>query len=125
MRKILTQSNLKFQLKSWSLLFLLSGSLLWAYGGDKKTPPGTRRDNVKETLHGVEIVDPYRWLEDQQSSETRTWIDAQNKYTQSLIGDFPGRDKLKKRLTELMKIDVISIPIARNGRYFFTKRAAD
>jgi prolyl oligopeptidase len=39
-------------------------------------PPPTRRDNVREVLHGVEIVDPYRWLEDDESPETRAWIDA-------------------------------------------------
>ena len=43
-----------------------------------KAPPPTRRDDVREVLHGVEIVDPYRWLEDGSSPETRAWIDAQN-----------------------------------------------
>ncbi len=49
----------------------------WAGCGDgtTKTPPETRWDNVKEILHGVEIADPFRWLEDQQSRETREWID--------------------------------------------------
>ena len=44
-------------------------------------PPATRQDSVREVIHGVEIVDPYRWLEDQESPETRAWIDAQNTYT--------------------------------------------
>jgi hypothetical protein len=48
-------------------------------------PPPTRQDNVKETIHGVEIVDPYRWLEDQDSAETRNWVAAQNAYTHSLL----------------------------------------
>jgi len=50
-----------------------------------KAPPPTRTDNVKEVLHGVEIVDPYRWLEDQSSPETRAWIDAQNSYTKPFL----------------------------------------
>ena len=41
------------------------------------TLPFSRRDNVTETLHGLEVSDPYRWLEDQDSPETREWIDAQ------------------------------------------------
>ncbi len=90
-----------------------------------RAPPKTRTDNVKETLHGVEIVDPYRWLEDGKSPETRAWADAENEYTQSVIGSLPGRQQLKQRLRELMKIDTISTPTARNGRYFFSKRLAN
>ncbi len=88
-------------------------------------PPATRTDNVKETLHGVEVVDPYRWLEDQWSPETRAWIEAQNKYTDSVVGHLPGREGLEKRLGELLRVESIGVPRARAGRYFFSKRAAD
>jgi prolyl oligopeptidase len=88
-------------------------------------PPETRRDDVVEDIHGVEIVDHYRWLEDQDSPETRAWIEAQNAYTQSLLSSVPGRDKIKQQLTDLIRIDTISMPTARNGRYFFTRRLAD
>ncbi|MFQ5636785.1 MAG: prolyl oligopeptidase family protein [bacterium] len=115
----------KLPLSIFTVLFLFMVSYVWAVGTDQKKPPKTRIDNVTETLHGVDIVDPYRWLEDQKSPETREWIDAQNDYTLSLLGDFPGREQLKHRLTELMKIDVINTPSEYNGRYFFTKRAAD
>ena len=57
-------------------------------------PPPTRKDDVKETVQGVEIADPYRWLEDQKSPETRAWIDAQNAYTQSVLGALPGKEAL-------------------------------
>jgi len=90
-----------------------------------KCPPPTRTDNVKETIHGVEIADPYRWLEDQTSPETRAWIDAQNRCTEAALRRLPGREQIHKRLTELMKVDSIEVPIARNGRYFFLKRPAD
>ncbi|MFQ5603876.1 MAG: prolyl oligopeptidase family protein [bacterium] len=109
-------------------IFLIFTSLIaFVHAGetDKRKAPATRQDNVKEVLHGVEITDPYRWLEDQKSPETRAWIDAQNEYTMSLLKDFPGREKIKKRFTQLMKVDVINTPRERNGRYFFTKRAAD
>lgn len=88
-------------------------------------PPATRTDNVKETLHGVELTDPYRWLEDQNSPETRAWIDAQNEHTQSLIGRLPGREAVEKRLSELLKVDTIGTPIERGGKYFFSKRLAN
>jgi prolyl oligopeptidase len=88
-------------------------------------PPATRTDNVKETLHGVELTDPYRWLEDQNSPETRKWIDAENEYTQSLIGHLAGREAIEKRLNELLKVDTIGTPIERGGKYFFSKRLAN
>ena len=61
-------------------------------------PPPTRRNEVREVLHGVEIVDPYRWLEDDASPETRAWIDAQNAYTHGLLDERPGRDAIRKRI---------------------------
>jgi prolyl oligopeptidase len=90
-----------------------------------KSPPPTRRDNVVEIIHGVEIVDPYRWLEDQESPETRAWIDAQNEYSHSLLDGLPSRGAIQNRLGELMRIDRESAPIERNGRFFIWKKAAD
>jgi prolyl oligopeptidase len=87
--------------------------------------PKTRTDDVKERIQGVEIADPYRWLEDQQSPETRAWIDAQNKYTRAFLDAWPGRAALKQRLTELIKVETLWVPVERNGRYFFKRRAAD
>jgi prolyl oligopeptidase len=88
-------------------------------------PPATKTDNVKETLHGTELTDPYRWLEDQNSPETRAWIDTQNAYTQALIGHQPGREAIEKRLSELLKVDTVGMPSERGGRYFFSKRLAN
>lgn len=88
-------------------------------------PPATRADAVVDTLHGVSVPDPYRWLENQSAPETRAWIDAQNQYTQSLLGSYSGRDAINTRLTELLKIETIGTPSERGGRYFFSKRKAD
>jgi len=107
------------------IVLLVSGSAVWVKGGVLRKPPETRRDNVKEVIHGIEIVDPYRWLEDQVSDETRAWIDVQNEYAHSFIDPLPGREKLRQRLTELMKIDRIGMPLERNGRYFLSQRSAD
>jgi prolyl oligopeptidase len=88
-------------------------------------PPVTRTDNVKETLHGVEITDSYRWLEDKNSPETRAWIDAENQYTDALLGPQPGRDAIRQRLSQLLKVDQVTVPFAGGGRYVYTKRRAD
>src|SRR5215470_15162539 len=115
------------RLKSWmrcvALLTLLA---LIVPAQSHKSPPVARVDNVTETIHGVRISDPYRWLEEQNSPETRAWIDAENAYTQSVVDSLPGRDQIHQWIEKLLKIDTISAPRwVRAGRYFFSKRRAD
>lgn len=94
-------------------------------GGDDRTPPATKEDAVVEILHGVDVADPFRWLEDQESPETRAWIDAQIAYTHTRLADWPGRNALKDRVSTLLKIDAVGTPVACNGVYLFSKRLAD
>ena len=91
----------------------------------EKCPPPTRKDDTVETIHGVSVADPYRWLEDQNSPETRSWIDAQDRCTDAVLDSVPGRTQISKRLTELMKVDSFGLPMERNGSYFFMKRSSD
>ncbi|MFN2567100.1 MAG: prolyl oligopeptidase family protein [Gemmatimonadaceae bacterium] len=91
----------------------------------RPTVPESRRDSVVDSLHGVAIADPYRWLEEQDAPGTRAWIDRQNAYTDSVLGAIPGRERIERRLTELFRVDQVSVPFATGGRYFFSKRAAD
>ena len=100
-------------------------ALAQSAGAASAAPPVTRQGNVQETLHGVTVPDPYRWLEDQESAETRAWINQQNDYTHKLLDGLPGRERLEKRLSELKKVERIGSPIERNGRLFYRKRAAD
>ncbi|HKF42207.1 MAG TPA: prolyl oligopeptidase family serine peptidase [Thermoanaerobaculia bacterium] len=88
-------------------------------------PPKTKTDDVKDAYGSVQVADPYRWLEDQKAPETRAWIDEQNKYSESFLHSYPGRNALKQRVTELLKIDTIGVPSEHGGRYFFTRRLAD
>jgi prolyl oligopeptidase len=91
----------------------------------QQLPPAARIDNFHETFHGQELVDPYHWLEDSSSSETRKWIDAQNLYTHTLLNAPAVRQKISTRLTEMMYHDHIGAPLLRNGFYYFSKRGAD
>jgi len=91
----------------------------------QKQSPATRRDDVQEVLHGTTISDPYRWLEDQNSPETRAWITEQNNYTHSLLDSLPGRSALENRLAELKKIEGIHSPFERNGRFVYRRRKVD
>src|SRR5258706_5578564 len=87
--------------------------------------PKSKIQAVTDTIHGVSITDPYRWLEDQEGPGTRAWIDAQMSYTTGILSKLPQRERIQRRLTELMKIDTMGAPTVRNGRYFFNKRRAD
>ncbi|MDH5758035.1 MAG: prolyl oligopeptidase family serine peptidase [Gemmatimonadota bacterium] len=65
-------------------------------------PPETRVETVVDVIHGVEIADDYRWLEEQDAPETRAWIAAQNAYAETVVGESPLRDHIRTRLRELM-----------------------
>jgi prolyl oligopeptidase len=86
--------------------------------------PPTRTEETKDVFGGVSVADPYRWLEEQKSPETRAWIDAQNRYSEAVLHALPGRDALRRRLGELLKVDTVSSPTETGGRYFFYKRLA-
>ena len=107
-----------------AILLVATPSLLKAQEGGAKCPPPTRVEGTKDTYGTTVVADPYRWLEDQESKETRAWIDAQDKCTETALSKLPGRDAIAKRLTELYRIDSYGMPEVRNGRYFFTKRLA-
>ncbi len=80
--------------------------------------PPARRDDVVEALHGVEIPDPYRWLEDTDSPETRAWIEAQNQITQAWLSQVPGRDAIRDRLRHLTDHARAGAPWRRGDRWF-------
>src|ERR1700721_483148 len=86
-------------------------------------PPQTQAEPVTETLHGVEITDPYRWLEDQNSPRIRAWLAEQTAYTRVYLDAIPGREQIKERVRELMSFkEVISEPWNGGGRFFFLNR---
>jgi len=89
-----------------------------------KCPPVARVDSAKDTYGSTVVADPYRWLEDQNSPETRAWIDAEQKCTEAALSHLPGRAQLAKRLGELLHTDSFEAPVERGGRYFFRKRPA-
>lgn len=84
--------------------------------------PPTRQDNVVDDLHGLAVVDPYRWLEDGDSAETRTWVDAQNERTRDYLDALPLRDGIRARLDELFTTGSVGTPVLRGKRYFYQRR---
>ena len=109
-----------------SLAFSLACALLAtpAHGSALHYPP-TEVHAVRDTLHGEVIEDPYRWLEDRHSRETGEWIARQAAFTDSVLTTLPGRDAIRSRIEQLLKVDTQSVPEVRNDRYFFSRRGAD
>ena len=94
-------------------------------GIDVPPPPPTEVREVVDTLHGVDVPDPYRWLEDQEAPGTRAWIDAQNAYTDRVLNALPGRAELRALAASVLERETIGLPYERGGRYFHARRRAD
>jgi len=75
-----------------------------------------------DELHGERIPDPYRWLEDGESAETRAWTEAQNARTEAYLAASPERGAIRERLDELLSIGALSAPTPAHGRYFYQSR---
>ncbi len=108
-----------------SILFIFLIGMALGGASDKFVPPESKVAIVADTLHGHIIEDPYRWLEDQNSPATREWIDAQNRYTDSILGSLPQRERLKQRFSELIKTDYVSRPSQRGNRFFLYKKTGE
>lgn len=89
------------------------------------SPPKAHRQNIVDKIHGQKVVDPYRWLEDIKSEETKRWIALFDRYTRKILAKLPGRSVLENRLQELSYIDQISAPFRRGKRYFFSRQHVD
>jgi prolyl oligopeptidase len=87
--------------------------------------PATRTVDVSDTLHGVVVKDPYRWLEDGKDAEVQAWMKAQNDLTRAELKKLPERDAIAARLKELYYVDSVSAPRHRGDRFFYTRRHAD
>jgi prolyl oligopeptidase len=83
--------------------------------------PNTRKSDIVDDYHGIQISDPYRWLEDPDAEETKTWVEAQNTVTFGYLNEIPQRDRLKHRLTQLWDYEKYGIPFKKSSRYFYFK----
>lgn len=97
-----------------------------ATAGSAQTPtkhrfdyPPSARGSVADVLHGVTVPDPYRWLEDAGSADTRAWIAAQNRVTRAYLERLPRRAEIFARLRELWDFERYELPLQRGGRYFY------
>ena len=83
--------------------------------------PTTRKVDHVDTYHGIQVPDPYRWLEDDSSPETAAWVAAQNKVTFAYLEQIPYRAGIRGRLEQLFNYPKYSAPFRRGSYYFFSK----
>ncbi|HEX5220956.1 MAG TPA: prolyl oligopeptidase family serine peptidase [Verrucomicrobiae bacterium] len=92
-----------------------------AHNKARLTYPTARATNQVDVYHGVSVPDPYRWLEDDNSAETKAWVEAQNKVTFAYLATIPQRDSIKQRLTKLWNFERYGVPYKEGNRYFYSK----
>jgi prolyl oligopeptidase len=79
--------------------------------------PESRRDDVVETLHGYQIADPYRWLEDPDSADTRDWVRRQNEFTEAELSSYPERDWFRTTMSAILARPRAGVPVKKSGWY--------
>jgi prolyl oligopeptidase len=87
-------------------------------------PPARRLDLV-DRLHGFEVADPYRWLEDPDSEETEAWSRAQDELLAGWLDGRPGREAARRRLERLLGAGLVTVPVLRGDLAFFERRRGD
>ena len=85
------------------------------------TYPETKTLSQIDDYHGIKVQDPYRWLENDNSQETKEWVDSQNKTTNQYLTQITYREKVKGRLTELWNYDKMN-SLFKKGKLFFSFR---
>jgi len=94
----------------------------WLQATDNKmTYPTARRSDQVDTYQGVRVEDPYRWLEDADSPETRAWVAEENALTAEYLRKIPGRERILRRLTELWNYERYADFFGAGGRYFYSR----
>lgn len=83
--------------------------------------PTTKKVEQQDNYHGTMVADPYRWLEDANSDETKAWVVEQNKVTQGWLAQIPEREAIKTRLTKLWNYERYGVPSKKGGRYFYSR----
>ncbi|MFY0254491.1 prolyl oligopeptidase family protein [Chitinophaga sp. 30R24] len=83
--------------------------------------PETKKVDSADNYYGVKIADPYRWLENDHSADTKEWVDAENKLTQAYLSRIPFRGEIHKRLEELWNYPKNGAPVKQGKYYYFFK----
>jgi prolyl oligopeptidase len=83
--------------------------------------PVAKKVEQVDDYHGTKVADPYRWLEDLDTADTKAWVEAQNRLTNAYLAEIPARKRIKERLTKLWNFERYGVPFREGERYFFNK----
>src|SRR5579863_9527321 len=83
--------------------------------------PATRKVNQVDDYFGTKVADPYRWLENDTAADVKQWVQEEDKVTFDYLGKIPFREKIKKRLTEIINYPKYGSPYREGEYYFFSK----
>lgn len=83
--------------------------------------PIARKIEVVDDYHGVKVADPYRWLEDPNSEETKAWVNAENEVTFAYLEEIAERKIIQQRLTQIWDYEKYGVPFKEGDRYFYYK----
>ncbi len=101
---------------------LIASSTAGAADWPAFSPPAAKKGDTVDTLHGVKVPDPYRWLESTETDEAKAWIETQATAARKLLGALPARETFRKRLEALWNYDKHGLPRALGGRLFYSKK---
>ncbi len=108
--------------RSHYLLPLIALIMLYSCDDKKKiTYPEAKKVDTVDVYFGMEVPDPYRWLEDDNSAETAEWVHVQDSITTAYLAGIPFRDALEKRMTGLWNYPKYQVPFKEGDRYFYFK----
>lgn len=108
-------------IKILTFIFLLSiSTLLFPGCGGRLDYPESKTVEQVDIIHGVEIPDPYRWLEDSDSEDTKSWIKAQNQLAHEYLSALPGRQAMEDRLVKLWDYEKFGVPARHGKKYFYS-----
>ncbi len=109
-------------LNKFLLVLLFFSFLVSSVPAQKKFDyPKPRKSDQVDDYHGTKVADPYRWMEEGDSADTKSWIEAQNKLTGSYLATIPERATIKSRLTELWNYERFSAPSKIGIKYIYSK----
>jgi prolyl oligopeptidase len=115
-------------LRLFSTAVLLPVLTATLYSADTKTSalldyPKAKTVDQVDDYHGTKVADPYRWLEDTDSADTKAWVEAENKLTFGYLEQIPQRSAIKERLTKLWNYERFTSPSKYGTRYFYSRNS--
>jgi prolyl oligopeptidase len=110
-------------MKNVLILIIVSTILSSCSGPSEKklTYPVSKKTEVKDNYFGTEVSDPYRWMEDDRSDETASWVAEQNKVTFGYLETIPYREEIKKRLEKMWNYEKFTAPYKKGDYTYFSR----